>query len=121
MTVMGMKPQSRASVLDKRAYTVCLIVAVLFGLTYFRADLLVLRLFTISSQQAERKLPNGLILLPQDDSKLCQLHAIDSATGEIRNEGLEDCLDAMARNADAWKPLTNAQKAAEIRKSFAGR
>jgi hypothetical protein len=94
-------------------------MAALCGFAYYcRSDLPMM--FSSVSQRTERTLPDGLIIQPHDNSTLCQLHVIDSATGQIRDKGLADCLDAVGHNAAAWRTLTNAQKAAEIRKSFRG-
>lgn len=109
----------RSYIFDNLASVFCAIGILLCGLAYWQAPLF-LNLLSMRWQQADLKLPDGAILLPYDNQNRCRLREINTATGRIRDNGLVDCLDASARNAEAWRPLTNQQKAAEIRKSFRG-
>lgn len=102
----------------------CAMAAVCYGLVYFQDDLPTLDSLTWSpssnhGQSAKHGLPYASILIPYNPNKgLCRLHALDNATGQIKDDGLVDCSDASAQNTVAWRSLGNAQKANEIRKSF---
>jgi hypothetical protein len=61
--------------------------------------------------------PTGSILIPYKNG-VCRLNAINNATGQIQDGGLVDCTDAADQNTVAWKPLVDAQRATQIRKSF---
>jgi hypothetical protein len=95
----------------------CAMVAVLSVLVYFREDFPMLSFSSANPQVAKRDIPQGSILIPYDNG-LCHLHAIDSATGQIRDNGVVNCLDAADQNTAAWKSLVDQQKATQIRKSF---
>ena len=108
----------RAAIFDRRlCAAVGVALAVVCGLVYFRNDLPTLRAPSIDAVWTERNIPSGSILIP-DDNGLCRLHAIDSSTGQIRDDGLVDCANASDQNAAAWKSLVNEQKATQIRRSF---
>jgi hypothetical protein len=108
----------RAFIFDKRFYAVAsAIVVIACGLFYFRGNLPMLNLASANSQQTPRELPNGSILIPYGDG-LCRLHAIDTKTGRIRDDGLVDCVDAADQTTAAWKSFVEQQRANEIRKSF---
>jgi hypothetical protein len=97
----------------------CAIAAVWCGLVYFEDDLPTLKMSSGSAQPAERGVPYASILIPYNLNKgLCRLHALDNATGQIKDDGLVDCTDASAQNSVAWKSLGDTQKAGAIRKSF---
>jgi hypothetical protein len=104
---------------DKRFCTVAvLIVAAAGGLGYFRTDLPMLHLSSAPPRETPHGLPSGSILIPYGDNGLCRLRAIDTATGQVREYGTVNCLDAADQNTAAWKSLVDQQKASEIRKSF---
>lgn len=111
----------RRYIFDKRfVATACAMAAVLCGIVYFRSDLPMLSLSNLSSadsRQMAHIVPTGSILIP-DKNGVCRLKAIDNATGQIQDDGLVDCMDAADQNTVAWKPLVDAQKATQIRKSF---
>ena len=94
----------------------CLAAALMGGLAYFREDL-PLPNFSAASHATARTVPEGSILIPYDDS-LCQLHALDNATGQIQDGGLVNCRDASDQNTAAWKSMVDQLKATQIRKSF---
>jgi hypothetical protein len=95
----------------------CAILAVVSALAYFRNDLLLLSLMSVSPDGMQHDMPSGSILIPYDNG-LCRLHALDNATGRIHDDGLVDCLDASEQNSAAWKSLTDQQRANQIRRSF---
>jgi hypothetical protein len=103
----------------KPAYMVCAIIAALCGVSHFRNSLPTLIFLSADSHGSERDLPNGSILIPQEDG-VCRLREIDTETSQIHDGGLVNCLDAAAQNTESWKWVTNAQKANEIRRSFHG-
>jgi hypothetical protein len=95
----------------------CATLAILSALAYFRNDLPITGLWSVSPPRTARNIPSGSILLPYDNG-LCRLHAIDNATGKIQDDGVVNCLDAADQNTTAWKSLADQQRATEIRKSF---
>jgi hypothetical protein len=101
----------------KRAGAAACALAVVGALAYFRSDLPFLNLSSVDPHATKHDLPSGSILIPYDDG-LCYLHAIDNATGHIRDYGLVNCLDASDQNSAAWKSMVDQLKATEIRKSF---
>jgi hypothetical protein len=109
--------QNRTYIFNKRTFIACSIAAVLCGLIYFRSDLPALSVFAADPPESEHPLLNGSILIP-DGGNMCRQRLINNATGQTENGGLVDCLDAADQNARSWKPLTDAQKATTVRKSF---
>ena len=108
----------RTRIFDKRfVATACAMAAVVCGIVYFRSDLPTLSLSSADSRQMAHIVPTGSILIPYKNG-VCRLRAIDNATGQIQDDGLVDCTDAADQNTVAWKPLVDAQKATQIRKSF---
>jgi hypothetical protein len=108
----------RTYLFDKRfVAAACVMAAVVYGGAHFRNDLPMLNLASAGSRPTEHIVPAGSILIPYGNGA-CRLHAIDNATGRIQDDGLVDCSAASDQNTVAWKPLVDAQKATEIRKSF---
>jgi hypothetical protein len=108
----------RRYIFDKRfVATACAMVAVVCGIVYFRSDFPMPSLSSTDSRQMTHIVPTGSILIPYKNG-VCRLNAIDNATGQIQDDGLLDCTDAADQNTVAWKPLVDAQKATQIRKSF---
>jgi len=108
----------RRYIFDKRfVATACAMAAVVCGIVYFRSDLPMPSLSSADSRQMAHIVPTGSILIPYKNG-VCRLNAIDNATGQIQDGGLVDCTDAADQNTVAWKPLVDAQRATQIRKSF---
>jgi hypothetical protein len=111
----------RAYAFNKISYVaVCMIVAALGGLIYFRGVLprsSPAPAPPVIPQQTKINLPDGAILIPGGNG-VCRLHALDNATGTIMDYGVVDCSNAADENLAAWRRAMNKEVGTEVSKSF---